>query len=325
MIRTGPLVYWKFYVGACLLLWLAVVARPGNAAGALSQWPIGIVMILGSLVAGSTPMGGGTVAFPILVLLFDQPVGNARNFAFLIQAVGMTSALIFMICRKVALPWRLLAGSAAGSALGLGLGTALIAPYMPVSLVKLLFSCLWMSFAVLTLSRNREICELRGSGPPPASARAVAAGLAAGAAGGMVASMIGVGVEMAVYTVMVLVFRVDLKIAIPTAVSAAALASIEGVAVHGYLGDISPDTVYQWLAALPVVIFGAPIGAYLVSVLPRLKVLYFVSALCVFQFLWTLNQTAHGSREWWFVVAAMAVALTVLSMLSAAGARAAER
>jgi uncharacterized membrane protein YfcA len=277
-----------------------------------------IVMILGSLVAGSTPMGGGTVAFPILVLVFKQPAANARNFGLIIQALGMTSAMLFIIGRKVALPVRVLLGSTGGAAIGFGIGTFLIAPHVQSNLVKLLFSCLWMSFGLLTLTKNAEICGLKGKGPGDTT-RAELIGLAAGLIGGTIASMIGVGVEMCVYTVMVLVFRTDLKIAIPTAVSAAALASIEGAILHGYMGDIDRQAFYNWLAAGPIVIFGAPTGTYLVSILPRMKVLYFVSGLCVLQFVWTLQQTAHTSAEWTFTAVAMIVAALVLTTLYKTG------
>jgi uncharacterized membrane protein YfcA len=230
----------------------------------------------------------------------------------------MTSAMLFIIGRKVALPVRVLTGSTGGAAIGFAIGTFLIAPHVQSSLVKLLFSCLWMSFGLLTLSKNAEICGLKGKGPGDTTG-AELTGLVAGLIGGTIASMIGVGVEMAVYTVMVLVFRTDLKIAIPTAVSAAALASIEGAALHLYLGDIDRQAFYNWLAAGPIVIFGAPTGTYLVSILPRMKVLYFVSALCVLQFIWTLQQTAHSRTEWWFVAVAMVVAVVVLSTLYRTG------
>jgi uncharacterized protein len=310
--------YWKAWVVVVLLGWLAAVSGLGYWAAVREHWPMTVVMILGSLVAGSTPMGGGTVAFPILVLLFHQPASNARNFGLMIQAIGMTSAMIFIICRKVPLPVRVLTGSTCGAAMGFAIGTFIIAPHVESSLVKLLFSCLWMSFGLLTISRNREICGLKGKGPGDTPA-AELIGLAAGVIGGAMAAMIGVGVEMAVYTAMVLVFRADLKIAIPTAVSAAALASIEGAVLHAYLGDIDRQAFFNWLAAGPVVLFGAPMGAYLVSILPRMKVLYFVSGLCIFQFIWTLQQTAHSSTEWLFVAAAMVVATAVLLTLYRAG------
>jgi uncharacterized membrane protein YfcA len=211
-----------------------------------------------------------------------------------------------------------LAGSTAGATIGFAMGTFLIGPHVSGNLVKLLFSCLWMSFGLLTLSKNPEICGLKGKGPADPSV-AGWVGLVAGLIGGTIASMIGVGVEMAVYTVLVLRYRTDLKIAIPTAVSAAALASIVGAVLHGYLSDIDHESIYNWLAAMPIVIFGAPIGTYLVSILPRPKVLYFVSFLCVLQFVWTLYQTAHSSAEWWFVGGAMIVAVTVLVALYRAG------
>jgi uncharacterized membrane protein YfcA len=316
--RRDPLRFWKAYVVVFLLAWLAIVSGFGYWVSVRQHWPMSVVMILGSLVAGSTPMGGGTVAFPILVLLFKQPASNARNFALIIQALGMTSAMLFIIGRKVPLPVRVLVGSTGGAAIGFGIGTFLVAPHVQSSLVKLLFACLWMSFGLLTLFRNTEICNLKGKGPGD-TPTAELTGLVAGLIGGTIASMIGVGVEMAVYTVMVLLFRTDLKIAIPTAVSAAALASIEGAALHIYLGDISSQALFDWFAAGPIVIFGAPTGTYLVSVLPRIKVLYFVAFLCVFQFVWNLQQTAHSSTEWWFVAVAMLVAIVVLTTLYRTG------
>jgi uncharacterized membrane protein YfcA len=312
--RLTAMRVWKMYVIIFLLGWFLLVSGFGYWTAVRQHWPMSVVMVLGSLVAGSTPMGGGTVAFPILVLLFHQPASNARNFALIIQALGMTSAMLFIIGRKVALPVRVLTGSTGGAAIGFAIGTFLIGPHVQQNLVKLLFSCLWMSFGLMTLTRNSEICGLKGKGPMD-SAGAELIGFIAGLIGGTIASLIGVGVEMAIYTVMVLVFRTDLKIAIPTAVSAAALASIEGAVLHSYLGDIDHQAFYNWLAAGPIVIFGAPTGTWLVSVLPRIKVLYFVSALCVFQFIWTLQQTAHSRSEWWFTATAMIFAVIILATL----------
>src|SRR5438445_4274563 len=119
-----------------------------------------VVMILGSVVAGSTPMGGGTVAFPFLVLVFHQPPTLGRNFGLAIQALGMTSAMIFILCRRTPIQVRMLIWSSVGAAAGLLLGTFWVAPLLPNTVIKLLFSCLWMSFAILTLCKNREFCAL---------------------------------------------------------------------------------------------------------------------------------------------------------------------
>jgi uncharacterized membrane protein YfcA len=302
---------WKLYCAAFLVVWAVMMFGFGMWAEVLQHWRMAVVMIFGSLVAGSTPMGGGTVAFPILVLVFGQPPASARNFGFIIQALGMTSALIFIIGRRVPLPWNLLGGSVAGSALGIVVGNYWVGPNLPSPLVKLLFSCMWMSFGILTLLKNPEICRLKGRAP----AKAWKAGLLAGLAGGIVAAMIGVGVEFAVYAVMVLIFRTDLKLAIPTAVCAAAIASLMGAALHIWIGDVGHEAFMNWMAAGPIVIFGAPTGTWLVSVLPRVRVLYFVATLCVFQFAWTLSQGAHTPAEWKFTIGALALAGTTLAVL----------
>ena len=44
------------------------------------HWGIAAAMAAGSYVAGSTPMGGGTVGFPVLVLLFDQSGAIGRRY-----------------------------------------------------------------------------------------------------------------------------------------------------------------------------------------------------------------------------------------------------
>ena len=51
-----PLWFWKAYCVTFLLIWLAVVSGFGYWVALRQHWPMSIVMILGSLVAGSTPM-----------------------------------------------------------------------------------------------------------------------------------------------------------------------------------------------------------------------------------------------------------------------------
>lgn len=320
-LRGERMKIWFLYVAAFFALWLALAFGFDHWREALAHWPISLVMIFGSVVAGSTPMGGGTVAFPVLVLLFDQSPNIGRSFGLAIQALGMTSAMIFILCRRTPIQSRMLLWTSAGSAGGLLLGTFAIAPLVAASAVKLLFSCLWMSFGILTLARNREICSLNRI-EPVVGARAAAEGLAAGLLGGVVVSMIGVGVEMMLYTVLVLRHRCDLKAAVPTAVSAMAVASLLGTALHLWIGDIEREVLYNWLAAGPIVVFGAPLGAYLVSVIPRIRTLYFVSVLCVVQFVWTLFQVRPDAGQWIFVASALLAANAAFYVLYQRGKRA---
>lgn len=309
---------WLLYVAAFYVLWIVLVAVFGFWRQALAHWPISVAMTFGSVVAGSTPLGGGTVAFPVLVLLFGQSPLLGRNFGMAIQALGMTSAMIFILCRHTPIQKRMLGWSVAGAAVGLAIGTFGVAPYLSPTVVKLLFSCLWVSFGMLTLVKNREICGLNQVALLDARSDTAVA-LAVGVLGGIVNSIIGVGIEMIVYTVLVLRYRCDLKAAIPTAVSAGALASLMGIALHGVLGDIEREVLYNWLAAGPIVVWGAPFGAFLVSIIPRIRTLYFVAVLCVLQFIWTLYLVSPRVGEWIFVASTLLVATTGFYLLYRSG------
>jgi len=112
-----------------------------------------------------------------------------------------------------------------------------------------------------------------------------------------------------------LLYRCDLKIAVPTAVSAMAATSVIGLATHLWVGDISRDVLTKFLAAGPLVIFGAPIGTYIVSVVPRIQILYFVSILCVVQFVWTLSILQRTGAEWMFVLLAIVLPSTIFYLM----------
>jgi uncharacterized membrane protein YfcA len=235
-----------------------------------------------------------------------------------IQALGMTSAMIFILCRRMPMQSRMLLWGSVGAAPGLVLGTFLIASNLSPNVVKLLFSSLWLCFGLLTLVKNREICSQQGI-PPMRGPSDAAVGVSVGLLGGIINSIIGVGIEMVLYTVLVLRYRCDLKAAVPTAVSLGALASLMGIGLHAIMGDIGKEVFYNWLAAAPIVVFGAPLGAFLVSVIPRIRTLFFVSLLCVLQFGWTLNQVSPAPEEWVFVGSGLLVANLTFYWLYRAG------
>lgn len=300
---------WVVWLAAFYTVWLVLSFGFGYWDQIKAHWPIAAAMALGSYVAGSTPMGGGTIGFPVLVLLFDMPASLGRNFGLMIQSIGMTSATLFILCRRIPIERRMLLWSMVGSGLGLLTGTYLVVPYMADATIKLIFACLWMSFGVLTLVKNREFCGLHNLSPiPPFEALFI--GLAVGLAGGITASVTGVGIDMMLYTVLVLLYRMDLKEAVPTSVVIMAVTSIMGTGLHLYIGDLGTEVFDNWLAAAPVVILGAPLGAFLVSIISRLITLYFVAVLCVFQFFWTLHQVNPTQNQWIFVAANL-VAATV--------------
>lgn len=300
----GP---WLLWLLGCYAVWLAIEVVGDHWIETLSRWPIALVMVLGSYVAGATPMGGGTIGFPVLVLLLEFPASIGRNFGLCVQATGMTSAMIFILCRGIPIDRRVIGWTALGGVFGLLVGTFVVVPLVPNAQVKLIFACLWASFGVLTLARNSELCALDRI--PAMSARTVrSVGSTVGLVGGAMTSLIGVGVDLMLYSVLVLLFRMDLKIAVPTAVSGMAVTSVLGIALHLWIGDIEREVFFSWLAACPIVLVGAPIGAFFVSVISREKTLYFVAVLCLLQFAWTIWALRPGVGEWVFIGVSLSIA-----------------
>lgn len=287
---------WQVYVAFWLVLWVVLITRPGAWPAALSQWPMALVMIGGSLVAGSTPMGGGTIAFPALVLGFQESPAMARDFGLAIQSTGMTSALLFIFMRRIPVEPRLLTWGSVGATAGLTFGTFALAGWVPPDFVKLLFATLWITFgAWLVAGTARERPDRRLSTP---GAEVVPIGIATGFVGGAVMSLIGVGPEMVLYAALVLRFGWPAKAAVPTAVCATALMAPVGFVLRAATAGIHTGVFPVWLAATPIVIFGAPAGAYIAARISRVLLLRIIGALCLIQFAATVVQVRPSPAQW---------------------------
>jgi uncharacterized membrane protein YfcA len=74
---------------------------------------------------------------------------------------------------------------------------------------------------------------------------------------------------MLTFVVLTLAFGINEKISSPTTVIIMGLNSVVGFFVRGaMIGDIGVAWDY-WLVAVPVVVLGAPFGAYIASYIPR--------------------------------------------------------
>ena len=290
--------YWIFllWLAAFYLGWAALVQLGGYWDTVLAHWPIALSMAFGSYFAGSTPMGGGTVGFPVLVLLFDYPGAMGRNFGLAIQSIGMVSAAIYIFSVRTPVNWKLLRPAMIGSVIGTPLGAAFVAPFLPDIWVKLLFAIVWASFGLMHLVKLKELVNSHETDVTWGRLDPYI-GFALGASGGIVASLTGVGIDMMLYACLVLLYRCDLKIAVPTSVVIMAFTSVVGIGVNVLLSRLnpavypmSPAVFANWLAAAPVVALGAPFGALVVNLISRTPTILVVSILCIGQFVWTVVQ-----------------------------------
>lgn len=311
---------WVIWVVVFLSTWATLIITQGWWDRIVEHWGIAIAMAIGSYVAGSTPMGGGTVGFPVLVLLFDQPAEFGRQFSFLIQSIGMTSAAIYIVCSRKPIACRVMIWAAISSAIALVLTHYLVFPFIAGTVVKLTFACIWGGFGLVTLVKLREL--LAHHHPPTLSARSDALlGIGAGIVGGVASGMTGVGIDMVIYTALVLIYRADLRPAIATSVILMAWNSLVGTTLCVIDSSIEQEVFSNWLAASPIVLFGAPIGAFMVARIPRGPTLIFVSCLCVLQLVWTISRIGPTTKLLLIVTAAVAGMNLVFHLMHAYGRR----
>lgn len=295
---------WIFLVWLAIFYtsWLGLVILIDGWQTLLDHWPIAVSMALGSYFAGSTPMGGGTVGFPVLTLLFDYPASMGRNFGLAVQSIGMVSASVYILAVKRPIDTAILIPALVGAAIATPLGAAFLAPGAPDLLVKLIFAVIWAGFGVIHWIKIADIVRPVGL---RISRKGIDTpiGLAIGLSGGIIASLTGIGIDMLVYAVLVLFYRSDLKVAVPTSVILMAFTSVIGISSNALLSFafpttyvIEPAVFLNWLAAAPVVAIGAPIGAIVVERLSRRPTLLLVSTLCIAQFVWTLVDQQVGGR-----------------------------
>jgi uncharacterized membrane protein YfcA len=248
----------------------------------IANWQVSVTMVFGSLVGGGTSEGGGAVAFPVLTKVLGVPAAEARLFAFAIQTVGMGCATISIVRNRVPLEWRAIRYGAPPAMLAVFLSCLLIAPLLEATTVRLLFTSILVGLAI-ALWTSRRFSPGRRSHIEPFGWREVVAIVAAGVLGGLLSGLAAVGENTIMFVLLVLALRVSERVVTPTTVVLMTIVSVTGFATHALvMGDFHGQGVDMWLAAVPVVAFGAPTGALLATRMSRnaiVRILYSLIAL----------------------------------------------
>lgn len=299
--RRGGALLFLLWLAAFYIVWLVVVIMGDHLNAFREHWAIGVAMAAGSYFAGSTPMGGGTVGFPVLVLLFGESAAMGRDFSLAIQSIGMTSAAILIYCMRQPVERRMLKYACVGATVGTPLGLAFLAPSVPGLHVKLIFAVTWASFGMLHFAKIGEIASASGLASISRRFERYSGFWTGLLAGSTIVATTGVGVDLAIYVVLVLMCRADLKIAIPTSVVLMAYTSAVGFLTQSALAHFAPQSyslapglMGNWIVAAPIVALGAPFGVVMVRLIPRKITLLIVSALCIVQLAWTYWHERHA-------------------------------
>ena len=273
-----PLFVWSF--------WLLLMVSGNRWHLFADNWFMSATMAVGSFIAGSTSEGGGAVAFPVMTLIFDIQPTVARDFSLMIQSVGMTAAAIAILVNGIVIEPRALLFSSLGGAVGMVIGLEIIAPLLPPVAAKLFFVTLWLSFGVALLWMNRDRQRLLNRRISGFQRQDVMALIAVGVVGGMVSGITGSGLDILTFSLLVIAFRLDEKIATPTSVVLMAGNALVGFGWRFFFSSVPilPETWSYWWVSVPIVVIGAPLGARFIATRSNLFVIYLLLTSIILQF-----------------------------------------
>lgn len=303
--------------------------------------------MFGSFVAGATPQGGGAVAFPVFTKLLGVNAPVARTFSLSIQAVGMGIAALIILVTRRPISLKAVGWGGASGLTGFLVGLLVVSDptsdywssYIPGPFVKVSFTLVLgaMSWVVIASLRrpHRGTLELTWN-------RRVTLGIvAAGIVGGVGSALTGSGVDVAVFIFVVILCGLHPRVAVPTSILAMAVVSVAGLAILGIAGgqlsvyldpsgavvgmgamDMAPAPAAQydlfglWLASIPIVIWGAPLGTWVAHVVHERGLIVLVGGLAAAEVLSTALflddlRTDHALQT--FAVLGLATAIAGLS------------
>lgn len=269
-------VFPKHFIGVSILVavtvwtvWLILTGPSHALSNLIANWEAAVTMILGSMVAGGTSMGGGAVAFPVFTKILHVPPQEAKVFSLAIQSIGMSAASLTIVAMKTQVEWRFIRWASLGGVPSIIFSSVFLDPVLPPDIIKLSFTMMVASFGIVLFILNRTK-RRRNLTIPSWGKREQVFSLVAGLWGGVVSGLVGSGMDIVGFSVMVLLFGLCEKVSTPTSVILMAINAVVGFLFHQYLvGDfIEPITNY-WLAAVPIVVVGAPVGAMLCNLMRR--------------------------------------------------------
>lgn len=245
-------------------------------------------MVFGSFIAGATSEGGGAVAFPVFTKVLHMHPFDAKVFSLAIQSIGMMAATLTIVVMRVRVEWRIILWASLGGAVGVLVGSMLITPLLSAALMKMLFTSMVFSFALTLILLNWKQ-RLYNSDMLVFKGQEKLIVLAAGFFGGTMTGLVGTGIDIICFSVMVLLFRLSEKVSTPTSVILMAFNSLVGLALHVFvIGGFTSEVKDYWLAAIPVVVVGAPFGAYLCTRLNNQTIATILIGLIFIEFISSL-------------------------------------
>jgi uncharacterized membrane protein YfcA len=244
------------------------------------------VMVIGALVAGSTPMGGGVIAFPAMTYFLTELSSLAAIYSLAIQSFGMTAASILLIAREKAnIRWDILRVSIP-VALTAVVMSFFFNEYYFFESRKLIFSSFWFGCGLILFWVNEK--KKSQTITHKNTQLDILFLILLVILGSFISDLIGSGADFLIFAFLVL--RLDESIKKSTYTSVIHMASVSCLytALNYFFRTPSVELaeVNKYLLfAIPVVIFFAPLGSWILSKIKESILRKWIYAIILLQYL----------------------------------------
>lgn len=247
---------------------------------------IAITMIFGSFIAGSSPEGSASIAYPIFTLYLNIAPKTASNFAFAIQSIGMTAASLLILNFRMKIDWKYVRYVIFGGLPGLIFGTYFIVPLISPPVAKLFFVSLWLSFGIILWRYNLKKDHIKFEYIQFFTLSDLLLLVSFGFIGGIISAIFGTGINIFTFCLMVTYYKIDEKVATPSSILIMTIETLFGLFLHAnVLSDFGRESFEMWLVCVPIVIFFAPLGSFVMNKLKSERIAQFLSVILFVQFL----------------------------------------
>jgi uncharacterized membrane protein YfcA len=278
-------------------------------------WSATLTMTLGSFVAGATAEGGAAIAFPVFTKVLHIEPETARTFGLMIQSVGMTMAALVIWVRRIPVLWRVIMWTSMGGVAGQLIGGFWISIGSPNSKILFTFVASIFGAAVIVSRWGFKLPTIDRLPTWRTNDRVFYSTI--GVIGGVFAANTGSGIDMVTFIVLTLAIGINEKVSTPTTVVIMGINSVVGFAVQGMLLDGVGDAMDYWLVAVPVVVFGAPLGAYAASKATRDHIIILLVSLISLELVTTLLLVPFSPATTRLAILSVAVSIVwFLAMLT---------
>lgn len=301
-------------------IWLFLMTRDGGQWSNVfsDYYPATIAMALGSFVAGSTPLGGGVVAFPVSVLVLGLDSEESRDASILVQSVGMTAAsFLLIVCKKGTLIPQIIYPSIVFGSLGVIIGLSIeVSAYLvnlTFTVAVFMFMLIYMYTNIYVLPKSEKNVVQNSSSSSSSKDENPLLGntflIISALIGGFITSKVGSGSDMAVFVYGLYGWNVffpnrkksDVDFTASSVVIMAAMSVLTAL-MRGVYSEFSERTMDCWAAMAFIVVIGAPLGSIVLkpSMIPYLRALFYVMAITQFAMFSVLKIGLHAVS--WIVI-----------------------